>query len=244
MPRRKNKLAEHILLLREDWDFERCPERDLYICWAYEFARESPTIVEEYKDALNYTIERQVIHPGFDAHGVYQRQLDLLDHEGEFVDAVYLELPIGFPDTPYLLTGHKHEVHNAGKSFHFTSVRNAEDAKGWGPGWKTPAHFRHLHISWERPDKVIIRDFGQWLKKNRPFPSISKRGKSVKKKMYADLKALGAARLLRRFTAREAHNHTQKDGQKLYQKVPDWYEARTRAKRVLKMWFRGSDEWE
>ena len=91
--------------------------------------------------------------------------------------------------------------------------------------------------------KVLIRDFADWLKKNRPFPAIQKRGKSERKCMHADLKSLGAARLLRYLTVPQADRYVQEHGRILYRKHPDWYESRQRVRRVLTTYFRGEHGW-
>ena len=67
----------------------------------------------------------------------------------------------------------------------------------------------------------------------------SRRGKSLARQYMADLKALGAYRLLRVMSAEEALAHTRKFlPHGLYAQVPDWYEAKRRARSVLRNRFR------
>lgn len=224
----------------EEWDFSQCPEDRIYQCWAYEFARESPSIIAEYQKRKRtpIDIDGRLVHLGFEPDGNYRRVIDVVDENGEFEDQIFLDLPPGFPDVPYLKTNQK--VYESKFKVRVTSrkVRNAEEATRVAHQHRTPEHFAHLHIFWEAPDTTLIKDFGQWLKENRPFPPFEKRGNSNTKITLADLKALGATRLLRGFTVLEAMEHVRTLNRCLFVKPDDWYEAKRRVKRVLKKYFR------
>ena len=95
-----------------------------------------------------------------------------------------------------------------------------------------------LKLNWDASDKTLLSDFAKWLKKARPQPARERRGKSAPRQELAELKALGAYRLLRIFTAEEALEYSKQFLPRgLYAKIPDWYEAKSRVLRVLKSRF-------
>jgi hypothetical protein len=93
-------------LAAEEWDFSRCPDNRIYQCWAYEFARKAPSIVAEYEERKRTAIDIDgtLVHLGFEADGNYRRVIDVFDEKDEFEDQIFLDLPPGFPDVPYLKT--------------------------------------------------------------------------------------------------------------------------------------------
>ncbi len=161
----------------------------------------------------------------------------------ELDDQISIELPPGFPEVPYLLTKHVPWKYD-GNPGDFDdlliglNVMDAERAKKYTPP-PAPHYFAQLYIRWEAADKTLVRGFKRWLKKRRPYPPKTRRGKSAVKGFMADLKALGAYRLMKVMSAVEAIKHTAKvrRGNPLFQKEPDWYKARKRAGAVIDRYF-------
>jgi hypothetical protein len=223
-------------LAREEWDFGSCPEgRELY-CWGYEYARESAAIIADYRDC-----KERPESGCFDEHGNWSDTISIFDSDGELDEQIAIELAPGFPEVPYLKTKHvpwKWEGEPLDLEFLAGApVRDAGKLENYYPQ-PAPHYFAHLYIGWEAADKTLLRAFGRWLKGHRPFPARTKRGKSPAREFMADLRALGAWRLLQRMSAREALEHTSKFVRGgLYAKIPDWYGARRRALRVLGKYF-------
>jgi len=222
---------------REDWDFEACLEvgRERY-CWGYEYARESPAIIAQYRDCKEHP------EPGyFDEHGNWLHTISIWDSDGELDEQIAIELPPGFPDVPYVNAKHV-PWEWEGEPLDLEeltgwSVMDAERVKDYSP---PPAqrYFAHLYVRWEAADKTLVKDFRRWLKAHRPFPAKTRRGKSAVREFMADLRALGAWRLLRSMSAHEALEYTSKFVRGgLYAKIPNWYEARKRARRVRARYF-------
>jgi hypothetical protein len=118
------------------------------------------------------------------------------------------------------------------------SVMDAEKVKHYRPP-PTQRHFAHLYVCWEEADKTLVRDFRRWLKGNRPFPAKTRRGRSSAREFMADLKALGAYRLMRVMGVVAAMEHTARirRGNPLFLKRPDWYKAQRRARAVIERYF-------
>ncbi len=232
-------------MVREDWDFSRCPKGSELDCWLYEYARESQSVIRNFRECVEHP-QKNPLHPSpsgrdvtFDEDGYWHHRIDKFDSEGEFEDQLYLELAPGFPDTPYLKTKRRpvsKEFVDV-DAFVPPGIRDADSIRDAEPR-PAPRYFANIYIRWEYPDKKLIRDFAKWLKVHRPFPARSRRGKSAARVNMSELKALGAYRLLKTMTAPEALAYTEKyirGG--LFAKIPDWYEARQRAKRLLNYWF-------
>ena len=227
-----------VVLSREEWDFSGCPEELEVLCWEYEYGRECPRIIEMFReDALG---RRQ----GFDKDGYWFYEHQVFDYKGEYADSVILLVPPGFPDVPFLQTARRKRRPAAkvpSKWNTFLSPAKVRDVDGdpkraFRP---PPDYIAKLYVDWDATDRDLLRDFRQWLKEHRPRKAKSKRGKSAARQRMADLKALGAYRLLKMMSAEEALAHTKKFlPHGLYSKIADWYKARARAKRVLRGSFR------
>lgn len=91
-----------------------------------------------------------------------------------------------------------------------------------------------IYIPWYHTDDDLKAGFAAWLKKKEgelgPAGCRKKFSRTGWDKRYADLKQLGALRLLREMTAEEAASHTERAaGRALYNNKPDWYDARKKA---------------
>lgn len=93
-----------------------------------------------------------------------------------------------------------------------------------------------MRIDWSYSNKMLSQYFNIWLLQNRPIKGKSQTGKSQAKKSFANLKALGAYRLLKTMTAQEASDYVSKitNGAQLFKNLADWYLARKRAENLLK----------
>ena len=204
-----------IPLKREDWDFSDCPPGVEWYCFQYEFGREVPHL--------------------------FTKDDGSLDAPCWFGDT-------GFPGTPFLLSeakplseqwefrprfaGNKPRSVGFGSSAFLRAVRTKAEL----------SFYALLAIDWTQPDKRLVKDFGEWLKESRPLPATERRGKGSSRPYLADLKALGALRLLRAgLSAAKAKAFTKAQSKcgALYQKESDWYAARKYAEKVLDDWFRG-----
>jgi hypothetical protein len=230
--------SRRIGLPREEWDFAGCPRGREESCWEYEYGRECPRIVETFRE------DAAGRRRGFDQDGYWFYEHQVFDSQGEYEDSVVLLVPPGFPTVPYLMTKRPRVRSEAKLSatssrfLHPPKVRDVEgDAK---PSFRPPPDYvAKLYVDWNAPDKELLRDFRLWLSEHRPRKARSRRGKSVARQYMADLKALGAYRLLRVMSAEEALAHTRKFlPHGLYAQVPDWYEAKRRARSVLRNRFR------
>jgi len=235
MMKQKIDSKERVPLTQHEWDFSSCPDDRIDYCWNYEFARESQSIIEDYEDARKNPIGGRKGDPRFDRYGNWHSQINIFDSEGEFDDSLYLELPPGFPKVPYLKT--KHKVWES--DFEIKMSAKVRDAKEFEFSAPRPAahYFAHLYIAWHESDKRLVEDFRIWLKKNRPMKPMRRQGLAPKRAKLADLKALGAARLLRYFTVKEADIYVRGCNRPMYEKPSDWSQAKGRAKRILEKWF-------
>ena len=239
------KKGAKIALAQEEWDFSTCPKGCELDCWLYEYARESPSVIREFRQCVEYPLPNPLkkTEDGrdarFDKDGYWLHRIDIYDCEGNFQDQLYLELAPGFPEKPYLKTKVKPPTagHAQLADLFPPSIRDADNCGDAKPQFAAH-YFANIFIKWETPDKKLLKDFAKWLKNHRPFPARSRRGKSSARTNMSELKALGAYRLLKTMTAPEAMAHTEKFIQGgLYAQAPDWYEARRNAKKILQYWF-------
>lgn len=245
-----------VIPAQAEWDFSQCPSERLYYCWAYEFARESPTLILHYREEQKLA----KAHPDqwmFDADGNWHHTVHRLGrfppfHRTQPVPVNQLVIAPGFPETPYLQT--KHDSSSASPSGRpWTAEEKLERlvSNGHPDDFKKLDRDHHelnecqwlpkphvLRIRWDFPPKELIKAFKLWVENNhnRPFPALRDgRGKSVLKKYEADLKALSAYRLLRTLTVPEAMDHMEMCGRKpLFRKECDWFTAKSRAAKVLR----------
>lgn len=221
-------------LPREEWDFLSCPEGLEGACWEYEYGRECPRIVAAFQEDASRR------RRGFDDDGYWFYDHQMLDANGELEDSVILLVPPGFPDVPFLKTERRRQRAAAKVPTKWNSFLNPAKVRDVdGDPKRTfrppPDYIAKLYVEWDATDRELLGDFRLWLKQHRPRKAKSRRGKSAARQRMADLKALGAYRLLRVMSAEEALAYTSQFlPHGLYSKIPDWYEARARAKRVLR----------
>lgn len=223
-------------LAAEEWDFERLigqrklDAKQVDFCRTYEIAREIPKI----KDAFNRDIEYQER----DDISVSWRAIVSLgicnppESFDPFVEV--LDVPDGFPSKPYLsiFKGHKPSTKGFTPFSNLPSVRTVMSSQPDVDAYQ-------LYIEWYRSDKNLIGAFKEWLKLNRPYPPVEHRGLNQQTVSIADLKALGAHRLIRHCkTADAALNYTIQCGHLhgLYASLSDWSKANARARKMIASW--------
>jgi hypothetical protein len=230
-------------LAREEWDFGKCAAGRERHCFSYEYAREAAWIIDEYR--LAKRCGRKVKpgwRPGFDDFGNWH----FWRHgDGERGDdwCIYLQVPPGFPEVPYLETAHRVYTLPSPGVVADPPFLEAEEWKKQGFG--DEGSWTRVRLNWDHPDKTMVREFQAWLRRNRPKAARERWGNPATRRYLADLMALGAYRLMVKggMTADEAQAYTKQHKRYgLYAKIPDWYEAKSRALWVLEEYFRYQQE--
>ena len=171
-------------------------------------------------------------------------------------DGIYLEVidaPRGFPDLPYLKTSHM------GTAESYTPFMVGEqpirpvivkkdggyEADDWhDPDDLAPEQVSHFQINWRYTDHAILKSLAPWLAKARgDRKPLERRGKNEVTRCHADLKALGAWRLIEHFgNAEMARDYTARlglnDYQGLYVNLAEWSEAKTRVRSIIDQWLK------
>jgi len=192
----------------EEWNFSKCPKDQLRYCWYYEYAREIESIRMDYPElreraesaSQSLDDEEPYIDESGNLNFVYWTY-PLLDPQG---DGIWIQLPHGFPDLPYLKTNHqKTDLRELPKPKSF-ATDNSDDGEAVGA---FPEYRKHkVLIDWSRPNTAIVKDFNSWLKdnrsKNRRDPR-SKQGKLIAPDYKTDLKALGIYRITKKCDTQE-----------------------------------------
>src|SRR4030095_7941273 len=167
-------------LPRKQWDFTTCPPEQLWRCWSYESGLEVEWVKLAYASGAE---------AGFDDCGNWHCWRDIGEPEtGEFLS---LSIIPGFADVPFL-EALKRARFPRYPLFRLRSVRLAKKLLP-----KDGFERRELlAFKWHNPDNVILSDLADLLKAIRPYPPVARRGRSERRRYEADLKALGAYRLL------------------------------------------------
>lgn len=255
----------------QDWNFEACPIDRLHYCFAYEYCRHIPTVVEAFKRAK---AKQQAGKPMdklscFDKNGNWRYPFIIPPLiEGGNSQAVVLHAPPGFPDKPYLQI--KHVIDGSNPLHPFVSnkialweVRKRADSRYVFVDGPSPAMVRiyksgtaelcsstlsqnevyHFSIDWSCSRTSIVAAFNGWLKKNQP--KANQRNVDIGR-YQADLKALGAYRLLRcRKTITSAIAYSQLArtakglcGTSVFVDDSSWTDAKQRAEAIIEDWKR------
>ena len=210
-------MIERATLPRAEWDFSGCPPEQLWRCWSYEYGRHVQWLKDAHKAGAG----------PFDEHGNWYRSREIGEPDEDDYEQISFCILPGFPDMPFLEALSKARFPEYPKTG-TESVRAVS-------GTSRPSSIEQLHrvaIKWHESDEKILRDFIPVLKKMRPSPPFNRRGGSERRRYEADLKALGAYRLLTSgMTARRAIEYT---GQKLYKQESEWFTAKRRAASIIK----------
>lgn len=206
------------VLERAQWDFSSIPQEHLWRAWSYEFGRHCPWVLERFQPA-----------GCLDECGNWLYQYDR-DGDGEHV--IQFCFPKGFPDEAFSEALKKANFPN----YPHIRVPSVRQMHGGG---KADGHERKLTLAiklW-RPKKTIKADFAELLEDICSVDTIERRGHSEDKRFGADLKALGAFRLLRAgLTRGQAIDLTRGKGNRdgLFRDKAEWSVAKRRALAVFK----------
>ena len=230
----------------------------LHECFAYEYARSLPHVVKTFRD--DKRLGRRIVDGAWHCYLVLPTMpiaaldatLELLDtsvepwDELEFfpgLSPVRLIAPEGFPKTPYLKLGNLDQPKPASletlvRPASVTSVTEQRGIYIDNNGWAYQHNWVSMvHVNWHDCDDVIIKSFRDWVAKARPKPAAPMQGKSIRRELAANLKALGTWRLLHAFDGdiQKATDYCQKSsGKNHFVRREDWWLMSLRAQRILK----------
>ena len=221
-------------LVREKWDFSKCPDEELADCWLYELKSESPYArqkIASWRQTCNAKTFDEFLYlaRGTLNWAKYGQQFYALCPE--WPDAPYLSIPpaerkrrmkLLFPD----------ETKSRAAELKFPLAVPGELSRDEVDfilellGEREPVKSFPLLRDWpHKSDREVLREVARWLKNNRkgkPKPNVSRRY------LCADLKALGAHRIL------EATGGDWSNAPQIYRYQSEWIKAGARAKRLLR----------
>lgn len=243
------ELADDSELAAKEWRmYADCPLAELELCWWYEYTREarrgSPVQLPLFPDRGEEWAENQLF-PEWPAKAylsipALEREVRLQQLKGGSAD--YVRSRALMPPFPGgYLTAEQAKAYLEG----FRIFELSEDSKGQqmlGPKHDWPIReisdagwIALFRIDWRRSDSEVLADFMAWLKVHRPeaFPSpIGKKGAgSSSRQWQAELKALGALRLLDFYVQRQ---NIPLPAAELYDSRFGWMTAQQKAKKRLK----------
>jgi hypothetical protein len=242
-------------LPKEEWDFSTCPNDELFECWFYEFTRQIPAVraaVLKWR-GKSATYEGLIARSGgqykallFAATFHYQPEWPLKPYLSISASERQRRRRLLFPDSNQRAMGLSLNpsvaLYNLTESYGLCQLTNQFRKSISAHG--RPFAYRDgmddeppmgelalLEINWNSSDKQLLAAFREWLKIHRPKGTpvcpVLEGGKSYPKQERADLKALGAYRLLR---AAAGDLSRLSEQEQLYQEQAAWIKARTRAK--------------
>ena len=197
MPKKTNKVeplwqwpGKKKSLELEEWWFEDCPRDELPHCLDYEYGRHIHEVVWDY-----YQDKKQKFKYGgsdIRENGIWFGYINLYDsHEEEIpLDPFGIAAPSGFPEKPFL----KVDRSKLDKKKYYipTSVRIFP----FNLGEKLQADYA-VRFNWAYSNKRILAGVKNWLEKcDRPKPTKTQ-GLAPERTLRANLKALGAYRLIK-----------------------------------------------
>lgn len=237
------------------------PEGDQILsrCHAYEYSRSTPGIVRAFRrdqkcarrmdgDVWRCSLVLPgVDHPSFESCFPYP-DTDSYDvgwlsaEELPALDVINLVAPAGFPRRPFVKTPFADVTLPAwAPAVPLASPVSVASPHGgaWIDGAFEVARLQelaHLRIRWECSNESIMAAFKLWLDRARPVQTGSQRGKSQRRQLWADLKALGTWRLLRAFRGKigAARKFCEiQAGKNHFVRDEDWTLNRRRAQIIL-----------
>jgi hypothetical protein len=196
-------------LVREDWDFSKCPEDRLEFCRNYEIARE---IMRESRAFLKFFKNEKTAHEkkvkglkkgeriwvdrnkGFDEQGTWHFFLQGAKNangRSDFSEAV--DAPMGFPHEPYLrlkhlITARSYQPFGIGPHFkHWVSVVQEVhyiDGKFGTIGMRQEfdPYFDEINmfkINWSCSPNEIAAELKRWAYSRHPGKFVDRRGKNT-----------------------------------------------------------------
>ena len=255
-------------LPREDWYFETCPDNCLYHCFVYEYCRHIQSVIDAFDEAKAHRKEKRAVGATsyFNKKRTWRYPFLMPPlKEGDKVQALVLHAPPGFPSKPYLLTKHKDDGLNRLHPFipnqnPLRALRKRADSRYifldnqspcmvriYQDGQTSPLIYadtlthdqiHHFAIDWSFPKGKIVKAFQKWVENNDPKMSQPNIDSA---RHLADLRALGAYRLLQAFdTQSKAQDFSENEHQDagkiavpLFSNPPEWTRAKDRAEEIL-----------
>jgi hypothetical protein len=234
---RKNDInrteEEYLRLSRFEWDFSTCPKWELVECWRYEFKRESPIVRQIVVDWRNVCDL-----PSFDAF-LNLAQAMLMPPERGHLYALCPE----WPNLPYLSIPASERKRRFNQLFsdETNSLAAELEPKPAPPGAlslqavnlilellgekeKIQQEDVTFRIPRSMAHKEILRRVAAWLKVHQPDTASAN---VSNRRLGADLKALGALRVLR------IENGDWTKGPEIYCEHGEWIKGRKRAEAVI-----------
>jgi hypothetical protein len=217
------------ILLREDWDFSDCPEKELKSCCYYEYVRET-------------FLSRDSFERGHDEETVPHPPADPFYDQRRAARNFFAGLA-GFPNEPWVnLCPQKRRdrIEFLGeRRFRAIPLNEFGAFKGRKRAAMPEGSLRKIYVArvdWADCDQGLVRTFKAWLKANRPNNCKQQTGKRSPKD---ELTFLGAYRLLQVFDCWEKaleYSESQKKGdiRPMYRDRESWLRAKRNAMALLR----------
>ena len=211
----------------EEWWFEGCPKKELQLCLAYEYGRHIHKIVWDYQQDKKLKFK----YGGRDIreNGIWFTYINLYQGGEEPVDQFDVAAPSGFPEKPFLkldrskLDKEKFQLSTPVRIFPYDSTKRLK------------ANFA-VQINWSYSNKRILTGVRKWLEKcDRPKPT-KVQGLAPERTLRANLKELGAYRLIKFCGSVEGAISYVKNTKKipLYARPNKWHVAKCKAQKQIK----------
>ena len=232
MARRQKKRAETLIIAREEWDMAHlCPPNQLRRCWCYEFTREFVRQGNSAPESAHVILPREFAELLKDAKWLENKSFLLtINVRPELETAEHLQPPPGVLGwlTRYSPT---------------SSVRLRLD--------EPPKDVTPLVIDWDESNSELAKSFKNLIEEIRPRQPNRVRRENLSEKYKADLKALGAFRLLAagytcfnamEYTASERNEDSEtedsetEDSKPLFMQKTEWTNAKKRAESIIENW--------
>ena len=241
--KKQRRKEEPIILPKEEWHFEQCPEEEIESCYFFEYSRECARQREGRPggDGLQY-FRQENTTPEMDFPNIPYLMLDPEVRRRRPRDEIMepetdeTESP---EDTEYRRKHAEVQEEKAVKYLEvwhdYNPIHATKEPPNWGNIWT-------IGIDWKHSNKKLADDFRGFIELIRPKHRVAEeaRGKKPLSAKLSKLKQLGAYRLLESgYSAPEAMDYTKKIiGRKnpLYAALPDWSQARTVVDRRLSTW--------
>jgi hypothetical protein len=255
----RNKRDSDPALPREEWAmFKDCPEPEVHMCLAYEYARESKQIVKAVS-AFGDHVRREPYAD--DVNG-----LAWCCGITWYLAGVLYAVRDAFPKSPWLsIPAGRRKSHTFASSTAHRAKRDWEKMQRSGGGvdvdnlkspciedgklvYRYSSHVDHVEddgspvtyfvhrVNWHKGDPLLVDEFREWLRHWRDVKPVERRGQTSPRD---HLKALAAKRWLLLTAWNKAADITQEVlGKSLYVEQPAWIRAKRDAEDHLSQFTR------
>lgn len=221
----KKKQRKRAEFPQYEWDFSTCPNELIWDCWIFEYSREHikqgcslPHWMEDlFKKNMQFPKT-----PFLQLHKIGRAPLITE------TDLMSTTEDVETPKNELALLVNYLSVWGDYNSIHATKKR-----ANWETVWK-------INIDWTHSDAILTKEFLRFIQEIRPGrkAAAEKRGHNPRRARLAELKKLGAFRLLESgYTATQATEVTERiSGRPLFLHGAAWSAAKKEAKRILLEW--------